>query len=81
MQIVPNLLASGYATIRYSLPKAGPVSINVFDVVGRSAVRQTFMAQRSGAVPLDLRKLANGVYLVRLDAEGYSQSRKLVVQR
>ncbi len=81
MAVTPNPIASGFATLRYSLPKAGPVTVSVFDVAGRSVQRQVLVARLSGAASIDLRKLANGVYLVRLDAEGYSQSQKLVVQR
>ncbi len=81
MAVTPNPIASGFATLRYSLPKAGPVTVSVFDVAGRSVHRQVLVARLSGAASIDLRKLANGVYLVRLDAEGYSQSQKLVVQK
>ena len=79
--ISPNPITSSFATIRYAIPKAGPVAISVFDVAGRSVHRQTLMTARTGAASIDLRKLANGVYLVRFDADGYSTSRKLAVQR
>ncbi len=81
MAVAPNPIASGFATLRYSLPKSGPVTVNVFDVAGRSVQRQTLVATRTGATSIDMRKLANGVYLVRLDADGFTQSQKLVVQR
>ncbi|MEO0082131.1 MAG: T9SS type A sorting domain-containing protein, partial [candidate division WOR-3 bacterium] len=81
LAISPNPLATGFATLRYSLPKAGPVTVTVFDVAGRSVQRQTLVANNAGAVALDLRKVASGIYLVRLDASGYSQTQKLVVQR
>jgi len=79
-ELFPNPIANGFATVRYSLPKAGPASITVFDVAGRAAYRQTVMAGRTGGTSLDLRKLANGVYLVRLDADSYSTTHKLIVQ-
>jgi len=79
--IFPNPITSSFATIRYAMPKAGPMSINVFDVAGRSVFRQSSIGNRSSTMSLDLRTLANGVYLVRFDAEGYTHSRKLVVQR
>ncbi|MEO0082275.1 MAG: T9SS type A sorting domain-containing protein, partial [candidate division WOR-3 bacterium] len=80
-RVSPNPLAGGWAMVRYSLPKAGPVTVTVFDVAGRSVQRQTLVANKAGAVALDLRKVASGIYLVRLDASGYSQTQKLVVQR
>ncbi len=78
--IAPNPLAGGFATLRYTLPMAGPAQISVFDVAGRVQSRRTMLASRSGAVSLDLRKLSAGVYLVRFDTDGFSTTRKLVVQ-
>jgi len=79
--ISPNPIASGFATIRYSLPKGGPVTVTVFDVAGRSVFRQSAIGNRSSTMSLDLRGLSNGIYLVRVDAAGSCRSRKLVVQR
>ena len=81
MSITPNPLASGATTLRYVLPAAGPASVTIYDVAGRPAHRQVVLAGRAGAVSLDLRDLAGGVYLVRLDAGTRSVAQKLVVQR
>ena len=78
--VMPNPLAGNAATVRYSLPKAGPVSISIFDVAGRSVSSRTLLASRTGAVSLDLRSLSAGIYLVRLDGSGFEATRKLVVQ-
>jgi len=71
--------------IRFVVPKAGPVSLTVFDVAGRPVrtlatgfhpageYRVTWDgARRDGA------RLSPGVYLVRLDQDGTSVSQKLV---
>ncbi|OYD14847.1 hypothetical protein CH330_07330 [candidate division WOR-3 bacterium JGI_Cruoil_03_51_56] len=68
------------ATLRYSLPDAGPVSLSVFDVAGRVVQRQMIMAARNGAANLDLQTLSVGVYLVRLDTDRFATTSKLVVQ-
>ena len=82
MTISPNPMANGFATLRFSLAKAGPVSVSVYDALGRAVLRQAYGVQRkTSSVPLDLRSLSAGVYLVRLDADGYRSSQKLVVQR
>lgn len=81
LAISPNPLSTGYATVRYSVPKAGAVSLNVFDVTGRTVVTRTLSASRTGAVSLDLRSLSAGVYLVKLSGDGFSTSQKLVVER
>jgi hypothetical protein len=78
-ELRPNPLAGGVATVRYNLPRPGPVAVKVFDVAGRTVQAKSLLAGRSGAVSLDLKKLAAGIYLVQLDAEGFSTSQKLVV--
>ncbi|MFO7650105.1 MAG: T9SS type A sorting domain-containing protein, partial [bacterium] len=62
------------------LPKAGPATLRVFDVTGRAVVSQSLVAGRSGTASLDLRSLSAGIYLVKLESEGYSSTHKLVVQ-
>ncbi len=74
-------LARDRATLRYSLPKAGPVSVTILDVAGRTVLRQSSIGNLGSSMALDLRGLSAGVYLVRLDADGYSQGQKLVVER
>lgn len=78
--IAPNPLSGGFATVRYSLPKAGLATLNVFDVAGRTVLNQTIAAGRTGTASLDLRKLEAGVYLVKVTAEGFSTTQKLVVE-
>ena len=79
--LAPNPLTGGFATLRYSLPMAGPAVINVFDVTGRSVVKRTVLATLVGAVSLDVRSLSAGIYLVRFDTDGYTATQKLVVQK
>jgi N-acetylneuraminic acid mutarotase len=78
--IAPNPIAGGLATVRYNLPKAGLATLDVFDVTGRMVLEQTLAAGRTGAARLDLRKLEAGVYLVKVTAEGFSSTQKLVVE-
>jgi len=81
-ELMPNPLTSGRAAIRYCLPKAGPLSISVSDVAGRSVFFTWSLGHSvTGSLPLDLRNLSGGVYLVRLDAGGVSSSRSLVIQK
>jgi hypothetical protein len=76
-----NPVAAAGLTVRYSLPKAGPASLRVFDVTGRTVLGRSLVAGRAGTTELDLRSLSAGIYLVQLEAEGYSGTHKLVVQR
>jgi hypothetical protein len=79
--IAPNPIASGFATVRYSLPKAGPVAVTVFDVAGRSVLHHFITSSPNHSAVLDLRGLSAGVYLVRLDCGMSNSSQKLVVHR
>ena len=81
LAISPNPLASGFATLRYSLPRSGAAVLGVYDVSGRAVMWQTLNVARNGAATLNLRHLSNGVYLVKLSSDSFSVSRKLVVQR
>jgi hypothetical protein len=76
----PNPLAANTATLRYSLPKAGPVNLRVFDVTGRTVLDRSLVAGRVGTTELDLRGLSAGIYLVKLTADGHSSTHKLVIQ-
>ncbi len=80
LRISPNPLAGGFATLRYSLPKAGLASLHIYDVTGRTVLSQTLLAGRTGTAGIDLRKLEAGVYLVKVTTEGFSTTQKLVVQ-
>jgi hypothetical protein len=81
MTIAPNPLASGFAVLRYNLPRPGPVRLSVFDVSGRAVKVQNLVLGRAGSVSLDLRSLSAGVYLVKVQTNGFSARQKLVVQR
>ena len=54
----PNPLASGnVATLRYSLPAAGPATVRVFDVTGRPVLTRTLGPAKTATLYLDLRNL------------------------
>lgn len=75
--------AAGAATLHYELPAAATVSVTVSNVLG-ALVATVPTAGRQAAGPHDLAvptaALANGVYLVRLQAGGQQQTARLLVQ-
>lgn len=79
--LAPNPLAAGRTTLHYSLPAGGPVVVSVFDAAGRIVMRRAFVAARTGRVDLDLRGIAAGVYLVRLESRDLTSATKVVVER
>jgi hypothetical protein len=84
MQISPNPLASGFATLSFTRPldllNPELLSVSISDVAGR-VVRQSTICNLKSAMALDLRGLRPGVYLVRVDAGGFTATQKLAVQR
>jgi hypothetical protein len=84
----PQVSSTGReVALRFELPVAGPVSLEVFDPAGRR-VRTLVARQELGAGPHSFTwdgadqagvPLRHGVYLVRLRGEGESLTRKLVV--
>jgi photosystem II stability/assembly factor-like uncharacterized protein len=70
-------------TIAYDLPKAGHISLRVFDLLGRevAVLKDGFVEAGTHRVTFDGSGLASGIYFARLDAEGSSQTKKLVLMR
>ena len=75
-------------TIRYELPEAAPVQLSVHDVSGRLVRTLVDTQQKAGdhTVVWDGRDdsggvLASGVYFVRLESSGETESRRVVLIR
>ncbi len=77
-------------TIKFWISVSGLVSLRVFDVLGREVatlvnevLREESFGQGSGfkSVEFDGSNLPSGVYFYRLEAAGFSQTRKLVLIR
>jgi hypothetical protein len=86
-QNYPNPFRQG-TTIRYSIPKTGKVTLRVYDITGRMVKQLVNKEQRAGVYTANWegdtpnnRKLATGVYFVRLTADEKTATRKLVLVR
>ena len=68
-------------TISFDLPRESHVLLNIFDLTGRSVATLANETLPSGShhVNFDAANLASGIYVYRLNANGTSQSRKLVL--
>ncbi len=79
----PNPVSTS-ATIPFSLDESGPVTITVYDVLGRRVARILENDRRpagAGEVRLNASNLATGVYFVKLEANQMSVSRKIAIVR
>jgi len=68
-------------TIAYTIPESGKVSIVIFDVLGRRVTEIYPGMQYTGkqSVVWDGEQFASGVYFVRLEYQGNSQIRKILL--
>ena len=69
--------------IKYQLPAAGQVQLVVYDMLGREVkvLLNEMKAPGSYEVRFDAAGLASGVYLCRLTAGGFVQTRKMIFAR
>jgi hypothetical protein len=81
ISVSPNPVATGRATVRYSLPRPRAATIAVCDVAGRKVRYEQLTLGRGGSFSMDLRDLPAGVYLAELKAREYGARQKLVVER
>ena len=81
LTVATSPFARGFTTVSYTVSKPGPASLLVLDAAGRCVSRRDLMLERQGRVTQDVRDLAAGVYLLRLDTGEGSASAKLVVQK
>jgi hypothetical protein len=68
-------------TLRYALPEAATVRLVVYDLLGREVARLVEGVQQAGhhAVAFDGSGLASGVYLYRLEAGTFVQTRRMTL--
>ena len=71
----------GQATVRFFAPEDSPVSLRLYDVLGREVRTLVDETVAAGAhtVRLDARGLASGVYVLRMQAAQQHVARELVV--
>jgi photosystem II stability/assembly factor-like uncharacterized protein len=68
-------------TIKYDLPTDSPVSLKVYDVLGREVLTLVEGVERSGSheVVLNASDLSSGVYFYRLKAGDFTNTRRLLL--
>jgi hypothetical protein len=82
MSIYPNPAMSN-ATVSYTLP----TETAILDIILLDAQGKVMMADKvnqpkiTGTYPLNLKGIASGLYFVRLTANGYSETRRIVVNK
>jgi hypothetical protein len=79
MQNYPNPF-NPTTIIRYQLPTASMVQLEVFDVLGKKVASLVNSAQAAGdySVTFNASNLASGVYFYRLQAGNFVQTKKML---
>lgn len=73
----------GRTTVRFGIREAGHVDLGLYDAGGRR-VRTLFSGAHEARVDfaaIDTKDLGSGIYFVRMTANGYSASQKLIVEK
>jgi len=69
--------------INYSIPKSGLVTLKVYNILGQEVATLQSGFQKAGMYKVNFNsvQLASGVYLYRLDANGFSQVKKMILMK
>ena len=81
-QNYPNPFNPG-TTIRYHLSASGPVTLSVYDVLGRlvATLAEGIRAAGDHQAQFDASRLSSGVYVCRLSAEGSTRARTMILMK
>lgn len=68
-------------TIQYALADEGPVRLVVYDMLGREVARLVDGTQKAGThrVQFDAQDLSSGIYIYRIEANGFSEARQMTL--
>jgi hypothetical protein len=82
LSIAPNPF-NGTTHVSYSLPRAGNVSVKLYDVTGTLVTVVAAGYSEAGVnhtVVVDASKLARGIYVLKLASDSYNTTAKLILQ-
>lgn len=82
--VSPNPVRLGATgTVRFTIAGAGPVSLRVYDVLGREVLDVLNRPFEAGLheVTIDTQRLTAGLYVVRLESGSVSDSRRVTITR
>ncbi len=69
--------------IKYNLPKAGTTTLKIYDILGNEVATLVNGFQKAGSHSITFSasnfKLASGIYIYRLQSNGYSASKKMML--
>jgi hypothetical protein len=68
-------------TIKYSLPKASDITIDIFDILGRSIIRLNEGKKEPGTYEIiwDATAFSSGIYFYKLNAGNYHETKRMLL--
>jgi hypothetical protein len=81
VDVFPNPVSNGHATLRYTLTEAQPVGWTLYDGLGRVVQAADYRSQPAGVrtQPLDFGRQARGVYFLHLNRGPQTSKHKVVL--
>jgi len=82
MQNYPNPFNPA-TMIKYALPEAGQVSVNIYNLLGAEVASLVNNYQKAGRYEIQWHAgdLASGVYVVQMRSAGFTQTRKAMLMK
>ncbi|MBK8943896.1 MAG: T9SS type A sorting domain-containing protein [Ignavibacteriae bacterium] len=70
-------------TINFSIPEASIVKIKIYDIIGRevATILNKNLSAGSHELPFDASSLESGVYVYRISANNFSDSKKMILMK
>jgi hypothetical protein len=70
-------------TIKYQLPKAGFVTLKIYDILGKEVITLVNENKVAGrhSVELNASRFSGGVYIYELKTPGFTSSKKMVLTK
>jgi hypothetical protein len=80
MQNFPNPF-NVQTTIKYALPQASPITIDIYDILGQKVETLVNRVQRAGYhnVRWNADDVVSGIYFYRIEAEGFAETRRMLL--
>ena len=71
--VYPNPVSNEYVNVTSTI--SGEKNISVYDILGKKVIDTTIISER-----LDISELTNGVYILKINQDGNSSTKKLVIR-
>ncbi len=81
VSVFPNPSKDGKVQLQFNLKEAADMKIAVVDLTGKVVYATQLRGARSGVTHLDLQRLANGLYLVKITTPSGFTGKKLLMNR